>query len=134
NEARAESDRANNRILLVGNQAVNILHDLKSLASAPQIYSDLLLQNPETTDPRLVKALQNLQRDLGVMVKKTQALYQIVQRNENVSNEGTAAEELESALSFLKNRLKEVEVVISGSTNAKFPKGALEIIFLNLFY
>lgn len=134
NKARQEKDRSQSRFLLVGKQAVNIVHDLKSLASAPQIYLDFMFEQKHKIDPETEKVLLRLNEDLSNMVKKTKDLYSMVQLKEHRGVSETVNESLDRALSFLSNRMKKVEVVRTGEASLQFPQGYLELIFLNLFY
>jgi signal transduction histidine kinase len=133
-KAREEKDKSQSKFLLVGKQAVNIIHDLKSLASAPQIYLEILLANRNQIDPDTERILNQLQDDLTNMVKKTKDLYSMVQNKEFSSDKEIARLTLSKVLLFMKSRLEGVDLIIEGSSSKEISKGILELILLNLFY
>ncbi len=134
NQARLEKDRTQSQFLLVGKQSVNIIHDLKSLASAPQIYLDHLLEQNRKLEPELENVLQHLKDDLTNMVQKTKDLYKMVQLRGESSNLESISSCLNRSLSFLSLRLKKVEVIRHGDESSQIDPIAIELIFLNLFY
>lgn len=134
NRARAEKDQAQSRFLLVGKQAVNIIHDLKSLASAPQLYLDLLMEQKDKLNPETEKILNSLKNDLSHMTLKTRELYQMVQNNSFESRQESLETAVERALSFLATRLKKVEIQKTGNSKTIIQSGPFELIILNLLY
>ena len=134
NQARVEKDRAQSQFLLVGKQSVNIIHDLKSLASAPQIYLDHLLEKNQSLEPELQNILQHLKDDLTNMVQKTKDLYKMVQLRGQDSNLESINTCLNRSLSFLSTRLQGTKVIRMGDESQLIDPMALELIFLNLFY
>lgn len=133
-KSREEKDKAQSRFLLVGKQAVNIIHDLKSLASAPQIYLDLLLVKKNQVDTETERILNLLKDDLHNMVKKTKDLYSMVQNREFSEKKESASETLNKVLQFMDSRLKNVDLRVDGYSSKEISKGVIELILLNLIY
>lgn len=131
---KEEKERSHSRFLLVGKQAVNIIHDLKSLASSPQIYMDMLLSRPSRLDPETEKVLSNLRHDLSSMVEKTRDLYTTIRLGHEAEETEAVGISWERATSFVSHRLTSVIVVKTGTFTDVYAKGSLELIFLNLIY
>ncbi len=134
NKARVEKDKAQSKFILVGKQAVNIIHDLKSLSSAPQIYLSMLAEQATSLNPETEKILKSLESDLKNMTEKTKELYKMVQ-NQDLSYRTEALDVMmDRAVSFLSTRLKNVTVLREGDGSRVLPSAPIELIVLNLIY
>lgn len=138
NKARHEIDKFNSRFLLVGKQASNIIHDLKSLATAPQIYLDLLLVSASHMDPRTKEILELLKGDLENMVIKTRKLYEMIQSKQTDQTLLDPMDAISNCQRFLSGRLEKIKFAINDARveqeKMNFPASATELILLNLLY
>lgn len=131
--AEKESKLFKEKLLLVGNQAANLIHDLKSLSSAPQIYLDILLSNQNKIPQELRHLLVNLHNDLNRMTNKTKQIYSLIQNNTGLTSE-PISQSIIKVQSILQERISNVSVTIECQTEKLFPAGLFELILLNLFY
>lgn len=128
-----ESKLFKEKLLLVGNQAANLVHDIKSLASAPQIYLEVLLSSQNKIPQELRKLLENLQSDLSRMTNKTKKIYSLIQNNTTETSE-SISQSILTVQSILQERISNINITVNCSTEKLFPAGLFELILLNLFY
>lgn len=131
--AEKESKLFKEKLLLIGNQAANLIHDLKSLSSAPQIYLEILLSSQNKIPQEMRHLLVNLHNDLNRMANKTKQIYSLIQSNKG-SNSESISQSILTVQSILQERISNIKLTIECKTEKLFPAGLFELILLNLFY
>jgi len=138
NKAREERDLVNNKFILIGNHASNIIHDIKNLTNAPSIYLELMRQKKiHQNDPELSFIIDNLQNNLFNLSGAIKRLYELIHFKKVTSEKIHASAALENCLSLLAHRLKNVKVIKENSgeyAKLSFNKYAVELIILNILY
>lgn len=137
NRARKEKDIINSKFILIGNQASNIIHDVKNLINAPSIYLDLIRQTEKyKNDKEMNFMISNLQNNIYNISDSIKRLYEIINSNTRHSDLENARVCLDHVLSLLSHRFKNVKIEIfeTSKNPLLLNQEALELILLNIFY
>lgn len=137
NKARKEKDLINSKFILIGNQASNIIHDVKNLINAPSIYLDLIKQTEKyKNDEEMHFMMSNLQNNIYNISDSIKRLYEIINSNTQHSDIESVKVCLDRVLSLLSHRFKNVKIEIFDTSKKPLflNQEALELILLNIFY
>lgn len=133
NTAEQNTKLFKEKLMLMGNQAAILIHDLKSLSTAPQIYLEHLIEKQVNLPEEEKRLFINLKQDLDSLTCRTKQIYSIIQNNSSSDFE-SISESIIVVKSLLKSRLDNVQLTINIQHEVKFQKGLFELILLNLFY
>ena len=131
---RRERDKAILRYTLIGQQASRIIHDLKNLIMTPSLELEslkpLIKNHPDENVRHLI---ENLGTTLSEASRLTLSFNQMSVLANNRRQLLSLSELIEEIKFLLRNRLRNVDVVVEGDLTIEVDQGFMQSVFLNLF-